>query len=143
MVDTNVLVGTMLGRQGNNVQIVRACLKGTLQPFIGEALFLQYEDVLSRTELFLRSPLSRRERTELFAAFLSVCEWVPLYFSWRPNLRDEGDNHLVELAIAGGADAIVTHNAKDFQDAELRFPDLRIISPQELLQELQNLEIIQ
>lgn len=136
MLDTNILVGTMLGRQGDNLRIVRACLKGTLQPLIGEALFLEYEDVLSRPELFHRSPLSHRERAELFAAFLNVCEWVSLYFSWRPNLRDEGDNHLVELAIAGGADAIVTHNAKDFQDAELRFPDLRITSPLELLQEL-------
>ena len=134
--DTNISIGTMLGRQGNNVEVVRACLKGTLQPLIGETLFLEYEDVLSRSELFLPSPLSRRERTELFAAFLSTCEWVPLYFSWRPNLRDEGDNHLVELAIAGGADVIVTHNAKDFKDAELRFPELRIVSPLALLKEL-------
>jgi hypothetical protein len=36
-----------------------------------------------------------------------VCSSVP---RWRPNLRDEGDNHLVELAIAGGAEAIVTYN---------------------------------
>jgi predicted nucleic acid-binding protein len=126
----------MRGSHGDNVQIVRACLKGTLKPLIGEALFLEYEDVLGRPELFLNSPLSRKERTELFAAFLSVCEWIQIYFSWRPNLRDEGDNHLVELAVAGGADAIVTHNAKDFRETELRFPDLRIISPLKLVEEL-------
>jgi putative PIN family toxin of toxin-antitoxin system len=136
VVDTNVLVGTMLGRQGDNGQVVRACLKGVLKPLIGEALFLEYEDVLNRPELFLKSPLSRKERLELFAAFLSACEWVQIYFSWRPNLRDESDNHIVELAFAGGADLIVTNNVRDFKNAELRFPNLRVVAPGELLKEL-------
>jgi hypothetical protein len=33
-----------------------------------------------------------------------------VYYDWRPNLRDEGDTHLIELVLAGGAQAIVTHN---------------------------------
>ena len=39
----------------------------------------------------------------MFHSFLSLCEWVPVYYLWRPNLRDEGDNHLIELAVAGRA----------------------------------------
>jgi putative PIN family toxin of toxin-antitoxin system len=136
VVDTNVLVGTMLGGQGDNAKVIRSCLKGVLSPLIGETLFLEYEDVLNRPELFIKSPLSRKERIELFAAFLSVCEWVEIYFSWRPNLRDEGDNHLVELAVAGGAEVIVTNNARDFKNTELRFPDLKVITPWELVKEL-------
>ena len=90
---------------------------------------------MHRRELFRTSPLTRTERQELFAAFLSVCEWVQVYYSWRPNLRDEADNHVVELAIAGGA-AIVTNNVSDFLSAELRFPELRILTPRSLLEEL-------
>jgi len=135
-VDTNVLVGAMLGRHGANGRVIRACLRGGLTPLIGETLFLECEDVLSRTDLFLRSPLSRNERMELFAAFLSMCEWVQTYFSWRPNLKDEGDNHLIELAVAGGAEMIITNNTRDFKDAELQFPGLKIISPGELAKEL-------
>jgi hypothetical protein len=52
---------------------------------IGEALFLEYEDVLNRRDLFRTSPLSRQERQESFAAFLSVCEWVQVYFSGQAN----------------------------------------------------------
>lgn len=54
---------------------------------------------------------------------------------WRPNLPDEADNHVVELAIAGGAEAIVTKNVKDFKGAELRFTGLRVLRPEDLIAE--------
>jgi hypothetical protein len=61
---------------------------------------------------------------------------VEIYFSWRPNLPDEGDNHIVELAVAGGAEMIVTNNVRDFRRAQLRFPGPRTVSPREFLKEL-------
>ena len=103
---------------------------------MGQALLSEYEDLLGRTELFRNSLLSARERERLFEAFLSVCEWVRIYYGWRPNLRDEADNHLLELAIAGGASSIVTHNVVDFRRAELQFPQIRILSPREFIKEL-------
>ena len=135
-IDTNVFAGALVGGTGYNRRVIRACLSGRLKPLMGQALFLEYEDVLSRSAIFRTSPLSRQERQELFAAFLSVCEWVQIYFSWRPNLPDEADNHIVELAVAGGAAMIVTNNLRDFQGADLRFPDLRMVAPRELVKEL-------
>jgi predicted nucleic acid-binding protein len=93
--------------------------------------------VLGRRALFQRSLLSRMERQELLAAFLSVCEWVQVYFSWRPNLRDEGDNYIVELAVAGGATVVATNNVRDFRASDVRFPDIRIVTPRILAKELQ------
>jgi predicted nucleic acid-binding protein len=52
---------------------------------------------------------------------------------WRPNLKDEADNHLIELAVAGNAQIIVTKNVKDFQNAELVFPNLSILRPEEII----------
>ncbi len=41
---------------------------------------------------------------------------------WRPNLRDEGDNFVLEIAVAAWPrHVIVTHNISDFAHAELRF----------------------
>ena len=54
-------------------------------------------------------------------------------YLWRPNLPDEADNHVVELSVAGGAEVIVTHNMRDFERAELRFPGLRVLTPGELI----------
>ena len=136
VIDTNVFAGALVGGTGYNRRVIRACLSGRLKPLMGQALFLEYEDVLSRSAIFRTSPLSRQERQELFAAFLSVCEWVQIYFSWRPNLPDEADNHIVELAVAGGAAMVVTNNLRDFQGADLRFPDLRMVAPRELVKEL-------
>ena len=54
----------------------------------------------------------------------------------RPNLRDESDNHLIELAIAGHARAVVTHNVRDLTRGELVWPHLRILTPVQFLEEL-------
>ena len=61
-----------------------------------------------------------------------------IYYAWRPNLHDEGNNHLIELAIAGSAEMIVTRNLRDFRQMELHFPHLRICTPEDLLEELQS-----
>ena len=136
VIDTNVLVGALLRRTGRDRDVVRACFENRLTPIVGHTLFLEYEDVLGREALLRKSPLSRAERQRLFEAFLSVCEWAHVYFLWRPNLRDEGDNHLVELALAGGASLIVTNNIADFRGSDLSFPEVRVRTPRDVLKEL-------
>lgn len=133
--DTNVLVAAMISPKGSNRSVLRSCLEGTVQPVLGEALFLEYEEVLARSRLMARSPLNALERSKLLEAFLSVCDWVDVYFSWRPNLTDEGDNHLIELAVAGGVNWLVTNNVADFKGAELRFPQIRVMRPAVFLRE--------
>ena len=88
---------------------------------------------MGRSDLFDDSPLSEGERGELLDAYLSVAEWIPVFFLWRPNLVDEGDNHLIELAVAGAATALITHNRRDLQGGELSFPQLQIMTPAEFL----------
>ena len=133
VVDTSVLVSAMGSPGGGSRAVLRKCLEGQSKPLVGEKLFLEYEDVFGREEPFARSTLSREEREELVDAFLSVCEWTMVFYLWRPNLPDEGDNHLIELAVAGGASLIITHNVKDFKRGELRFPQVRVETPGEYL----------
>jgi putative PIN family toxin of toxin-antitoxin system len=134
VVDTNVFVGACLGAGAAN-SVIEACLKGPYVPLMGNALFNEYEDALGRGALFKTCRLSQSERNELLDVFLACCEWIRVYYLWRPNLPDEGDNPLVELAVAGGADFIVTRNLRHLRHAQLKFPNLRIVSPQRLLKE--------
>ena len=137
VIDTNVFVGACMGIGASSL-VIRHCLDGTLAPVMGSSLFLEYEDVLSRPALFEKCRLDASERDELLDAFLGHCKWVKTYFLWRPNLRDEADNHVVELAVASGASHIVTWNIKDFAAMELRFPLLRLATPPDLLKELKS-----
>jgi putative PIN family toxin of toxin-antitoxin system len=133
VLDTNVFVAALRSRGGASRTVFRLCLKRRCQPLMGQQLFTEFEDVLGRTELFRASMLTAREREELLDAFLRVCEWVPIFFLWRPNLPDGGDNHLVELAVAGMAAELVTQNVRDLRQGELRFPHLRIETPAEFM----------
>ena len=67
-----------------------------------------------------------RQGQSLVDALMSVSNWMPVYFLWRPNLADEGDNHVLELAVAGGAEVIITANKRDFRRSNLLFPLVRI-----------------
>ena len=71
----------------------------------------------------------------MLAALASQGRWVTVYYGWRPNLPDEGDNHLIELALAGGAHAIETHNLRDLRGGELRLGKLRVFTPAQCLEE--------
>ena len=102
---------------------------------MGGALFAEYEDVLSRPALFQRCRLTAAERSELFDILIAHCRWTRIYLGWRPNLRDEADNHLIELALAGGASHIVTRNVRDVAAMELRFPHLAVVTPERFLKE--------
>lgn len=134
VVDTNVLIGALIGKEyGVNRKLIELCLLRQFQPLINDTLFCEYEDVFSRPEIIARSPYSISEAQELFCAFLTVCHWTKIYYSWRPNLRDENDNYLIELAIAGNAGFIVTNNTKDFYFNELKFPQIKIKLPKEII----------
>lgn len=135
VIDTNVLVSACLGSGPANA-VVRACLEGRCQPVMGAALLSEYEDVFGRTAWTEQSRLSFDERNELLDIFLSLCAWTRVYYGWRPNLPDEADNHLIELAVAGGAHFIVSRNLKDLARGELRFDHLTVCDPLTFLKEL-------
>jgi uncharacterized protein len=134
IVDTNVLVSAFTSANGASREVLRRLLSGQVRALISVALYSEYCDVLGRADFLSRCPLSPAETQELFEAFLSTTEPVELYFSWRPNLRDEGDNHVYELAVAALDAPLLTYNQRDFMHAQLKFPSLQIMSPSQWLQ---------
>ena len=134
VVDTSVFIAALIGAAGPNREILRRCLREQYQPLLGSALFSEYEDVSARPNILEKCPVSSDDIQALLEAFCSVSEWVPIYYLWRPNLADEADNHLLELAAAGNAQWIVTNNVRDFKHAELHFPGIQILTPEQILE---------
>lgn len=133
VIDTSVMISALIGKRGASREVIRRCLTGKYLPLISNSLFQEFEDVSSRSVIRETCPLRTGEIRDLLNAFYSVCSWVPIYYLWRPNLKDEDDNFLIELALAGNCRTIVTNNVKDLQAAELKFDDLQILKPQQLL----------
>ena len=134
VIDTNIFINVLIGKDGSaSRELFRRCLKRQCQPLMGNALFAEYQDVLGRDRIIAKCPLTTKEKANLLTAFMSVCEWIKIYYLWRPNLRDEADNHLIELAVAGNAEIIVTRNTKDFKQSQLRFSQFDILTPEQTL----------
>jgi putative PIN family toxin of toxin-antitoxin system len=134
VVDTDVWVAGVRG-SGHANRVLRLCLEGRFTPLMGAALLAEYEDVLGRESIWHRTRLTAADREAFLDIFLSICQWTRIYFAWRPNLGDEADNHLMELAVAGQADYLVTRNVRDLRGGELKFPHISVVTPTQLLKE--------
>ncbi len=134
VLDTNIIVSALLSPDGASRAVMRMAFEGRIEPLIGHKLFLEYQSVLGREHIFARGPFDAGKRNQFLDDYASICRWVEIHFNWRPNLRDEADNHVIELALAGQARYVVTHNIRDFAAGELNMPDLRIVDAGTLLQ---------
>jgi putative PIN family toxin of toxin-antitoxin system len=135
--DTSVIVAALRSRRGASNRLVELIGLGRVQPLVSTALFLEYEEVLRRPEHRIATGMTDEDVEKFLAAFASAAEGVDVNFRWRPQLKDPQDELVLETAVNGQADALVTHNVRDFQSAARLF-NLRVLLPRELLKELES-----
>jgi predicted nucleic acid-binding protein len=102
---------------------------------ISNPIVLEYEAVLTRREHLLASGLKIVEVEELLDTILAIGTEVQMTRSWRPLLRDPDDEMVLETAINGRANAIITFNLADFAGIPMEF-SVDVLSPQEALRRL-------
>jgi putative PIN family toxin of toxin-antitoxin system len=134
VLDTNVVVAGLRAGGGRSREVMRRAIDGRDVPLFGTTLWLEYEAVLTRPDLNTKT--TRAEREAVLAALAAAGRWVSITYRWRPNLPDAGDDHLVELAMAGAASFIVTWNVRDLGGGELAFPTLKLRTPKAYLEEV-------
>jgi len=133
VIDTNVWISALISKNGIAREIIRLALLDKISPQISTTLFLEYEAVMKRKKIMNLCSLTTEEQEELFQAFLSTCKWNEIFYLWRPNLDDEGDDFLVELAVASNSKIIITDNKKDIESGELHF-NFEVLTPQKFLE---------
>lgn len=137
VIDTDVVVAALRSSTGGSNAVLHEVAQGRLRSLVTPALFLEYEAVLKRPDQRLVHGLSLRDIDQFLAALASASEAVDVSFRWRPQLSDANDEMVLEAAVNGGADALVTHNVRDFIKGATRF-GLRVLRPGELLKELRS-----
>ena len=135
VIDTSVWISALITKESSARDVLRLALEEKVFPQMSEALFYEYEEVMQRKKIQKLTPLTLREQTTLFQAYLSSCKWNEIYYTWRPNLKDANDDFVVELAVASGVRYIITYNIKDFKNAELSF-NHKVITPEQFIKEL-------
>ncbi|SFY33634.1 putative toxin-antitoxin system toxin component, PIN family [Paracoccus pantotrophus] len=117
VLDTNVIVAAFRSRNGASNLLLRMVDRGAVTPLCSTALFLEYEAVLSREETRKVTGHSLEDVAAVMSALAAVSEGVDISFRTRPMLSDVADEMVLEAALNGQAEAIVTHNVKDFRPA--------------------------
>lgn len=117
---------------GASAAIVRLARRGSVTLLVSVALALEYESVCSRPEHRLVAGLSEDEVNVFVDAIVALAEPVAMHFLWRPQLRDPCDEMVLEAAINGEADVLVTFNARDFGAAPGHF-GVELLLPREAI----------
>jgi putative PIN family toxin of toxin-antitoxin system len=121
VLDTDVVVAAMRSPAGASAAILQAARQGRITLVVSVALAVEYEAVCRRAKHRLASGLSGREVDIFLDAVIAMAEPVETHFLWRPQLRDPGDELVLETAIDGSAEALVTFNIRDYGAAPVAF----------------------
>lgn len=118
VLDTDVVVAALRSSQGASRAWLEAVLRREVDLILSVPLILQYEEVLMRPDHLAAGGLSSRDVGVLLDALCAVCQPVEISFLWRPVLRDPTDEMVLEAAVSGEADRILTFNEGDYEGSE-------------------------
>ncbi|SPE25458.1 conserved hypothetical protein [Candidatus Sulfotelmatomonas gaucii] len=135
VLDTDVVVAAMRSPRGASAELLRHIDGGRATMLVSVALALEYEAICMLAEHRLAAGLSLAQTDIFVTGLIAMAEPVQLFFRWRPQLRDPGDELVLEAAVNGRASAIVTFNERDLQEARRSF-DIEVLRPGELLRRI-------
>jgi len=121
VLDTDVVVAALRSPTGASAAILRLLEEGSDVLLLSVPLALEYEAICHLPEHRLASRLSAREVTAFVDTLIGLAEPIEVHYRWRPQLRDPGDEMVLETAVNGRADVLVTFNQRDYRDAPAAF----------------------
>jgi putative PIN family toxin of toxin-antitoxin system len=116
VLDTDVLVAALRSNISASRRLLLGALEYRFELLLSVPLMLEYLAVLTRPEHLAACGLTGGEVDRVLDDLASVARPVRLAFRWRPRLRDPSDDMVLETAVNGNANAIVTFNLRDFEE---------------------------
>ena len=133
-IDTSVLFQAFHSRRGASFQILQKVRYGEITMAVSLPVFQEYRDLLSRDDVRKQLALGPEDVETLLQFIATVARPTSIRFVWRPNLRDENDNMVMELALASGSEYLITRNTRDFLlDTDLSNEEVTVVTPAEFL----------
>ncbi len=117
VIDTNVVLASLRSAKGASAALTRHVAQRRVTPLLTVALVLEIESVLCRPEQLAATGLTLELVQGFVDELCALAEPVQIHFAWRPMLHDAADEMVLEAAVNGQADALVTFNLKDFLPA--------------------------
>jgi putative PIN family toxin of toxin-antitoxin system len=134
VLDTDVVVAGLRSPTGASAELLRRALNGELILLISVALALEYESICQLPEHRLASNASQQDIQNLLDALMGKAIPVNVHYQWRPQLRDAADEMVLEAAVNGGANAIISFNHRDYGAAPQRFA-VQLLTPKNFLRD--------
>ena len=131
--DTNVLYQAVRSKSGASHAILQEVRGGKIQMALSVPLFLEYEDVLTQKKSIQDLGLTLNDNEKILRFIAYIGKTFNIYYLFRPNLRDEKDNMVFELAITSQSNYLVTNNVKDFRNAEIKIDQTFVVTPSDFL----------
>lgn len=135
VLDTDVIVAAMRSPTGASAAILKAARNGSVTLLLSVPLVLEYEAVCQRAEHRKATGFTEQETQEILNTIVALAETVSTFYMWRPQLRDPNDEMVLETAINGQANAVVTFNRRDYGNAAESF-GIAILLPAEALRRI-------
>lgn len=135
VLDTDVIVAAMRSPTGASAAIVRKVRQGKVVLLASASLAMEYEAVCVRPEHQLAAGLSEQEVRMFVDALIAMAEPVEIHYLWRPQLRDPSDEMVLEAAVNGRANLLITFNMRDYRTAPARF-GIEVMMPREAVERI-------
>jgi putative PIN family toxin of toxin-antitoxin system len=130
VIDTNVIVSALRSQQGASYKLLMLVGRANFEINLSVSVLLEYEDASKR--LLGQIPLTEDEINDILDYLCGLANQREVFFLWRPFLKDPKDDMVLELAVSGQCDVIITYNKKDFVGVD-QF-GLQVMTPKEFLE---------
>lgn len=135
VVDTSVIVKAIRNFNGASAALIQEVIRERVVLLVSTPLWLEYESALQRPEHWVWPGFGAADADRFLNVLANIATPIEIRFRWRGILPDPDDEMVLETAINGGADSLVTFNQRDFAPATTAL-GLEICRPDAILARL-------